>query len=207
MAISPDQSGSDAYVDIPWNLISDSPTLQDQLLRLHSAAILGIDCETTGLNPHTNQIRLIQLAVPNQPVIIIDLFKISKIDSFFIQQILSGSVLKIFHNGKFDWQFLTQAGLQPKEPFFDTQIAYRVLTEGLKTGLSLQTLAHKLLNIELDKAQQVSNWNKPLTEKQLQYAALDASILLDLYPILYKKLARSRLFSVLSFLSTLLAEG
>lgn len=196
MAISPDQSGSDAYVDISWNLISDSPTLQDQLLRLQSAAVLGIDCETTGLDPHTNQIRLIQLAVPNQPVIIIDLFKISKIDSFFIQQILSGSVLKIFHNGKFDWQFLTQAGLQPKEPFFDTQIAYRVLTAGLKTGLSLQTLAHKLLNIELDKAQQVSNWNKPLTKKQLQYAALDASILLDLYPILYKKLARSRLLKI-----------
>lgn len=196
MAISPDQSGSDAYVDISWNLISDSPTLQDQLLRLQNASVLGIDCETTGLDPHTNQIRLIQLAVPNQPVIIIDLFKISKIDSFFIQQILSGSVLKIFHNGKFDWQFLTQAGLQPKEPFFDTQIAYRVLTAGLKTGLSLQTLAHKLLNIELDKAQQVSNWNKPLTKRQLQYAALDASILLDLYPILVKKLARSRLLKI-----------
>lgn len=196
MAISPDQSGSDSDVDVSWTLISDNPTLQNQLPRLQSASVLGIDCETTGLDPHTNQIRLIQIAVPNQPVIIIDLFKISKVDSFFIQQVLSGSVLKVFHNGKFDWQFLTQAGLQPKGPFFDTQIAYRVLTAGLRTGLSLQTLAHKLLNIELDKVQQVSNWSKPLTEKQLQYAALDASTLLDLYPILYKKLARSQLLKI-----------
>ncbi len=102
MAISPDQSGSDAYVDISWNLISDSPTLQDQLLRLQNASVLGIDYETTGLDPHTNQIRLIQLAASKESVIILDLFKISKIDSFFIQQILSSSVLKIFHNGKFD---------------------------------------------------------------------------------------------------------
>ncbi len=71
-----------------------------------------------------------------------------------------------------------------------------MLTAGLKTGLSLQTLAHKLLNIELGKAQQVSNWNRPLLKKQLQYAALDASILLDLYPIPYKKLARSHLLKI-----------
>jgi DNA polymerase I len=71
-----------------------------------------------------------------------------------------------------------------------------VLTAGLKTSLSLQTLAQKLLNVELDKTQQVSGWSKPLTSKQLQYAALDAAVLLELYPILVKKLERSQLLKI-----------
>ncbi len=127
---------------------------------------------------------------------LIDLPQIAPCDRHPLQQLLSSPVLKITHNGKFDWQFLAQAGLQPAPPFFDTQLAYRVLTAGLKTSLSLQTLAQKLLNIELDKTQQVSDWSQPLTSKQLQYAALDAAILLKLYPILVKKLERSQLLKI-----------
>jgi DNA polymerase-1 len=127
---------------------------------------------------------------------LIDLPQIAPCDRHPLQQLLTGTTLKITHNGKFDWQFLAQAGLQPAPPFFDTQLAYRVLTAGLKTSLSLQTLAQKLLNIELDKTQQVSDWSQPLTSKQLQYAALDAAILLKLYPILVKKLERSHLLKI-----------
>lgn len=39
-------------------------------------------------------------------------------------------------------------------------------------------------------------WSQPLTSKQLQYAALDAAILLELYPILVKKLERSHLLKI-----------
>ncbi|MBE9179346.1 bifunctional 3'-5' exonuclease/DNA polymerase [Oculatella sp. LEGE 06141] len=163
---------------------------------LEQPPMFGLDCETTGLDPHIHTIRLIQLAVPHQPVMLIDLPQIAPCDRHPLQQILSSPVLKITHNGKFDWQFLAQAGLQPASPFFDTQLAYRVLTAGLKTSLSLQTLAQKLLNIELDKTQQVSDWSQPLTSKQLQYAALDAAILLKLYPILVKKLERSHLLKI-----------
>lgn len=163
---------------------------------LNQAPMLGLDCETTGLDPHIHTIRLIQLAVPDQPVMLIDLPQIAICDRHPLQHLLSSPVLKITHNGKFDWQFLAQVGLQPAPPFFDTQLAYRVLTAGLKTSLSLQTLAQKLLNIELDKTQQVSDWSQPLTSKQLQYAALDAAVLLELYPILFKKLERSHLLKI-----------
>jgi DNA polymerase I len=163
---------------------------------LEQSPMFGLDCETTGLDPHIHTIRLTQLAVPHQPVMLIDLPQIAPCDRHPLQQLLSSPVLKITHNGKFDWQFLAQAGLQPAPPFFDTQLAYRVLTAGLKTSLSLQTLAQKLLNIELDKTQQVSDWSKSLTSKQLQYAALDAAILLELYPILVKKLERSHLLKI-----------
>ncbi|OUC14545.1 MAG: DNA-directed DNA polymerase [Alkalinema sp. CACIAM 70d] len=176
--------------DVTYHLITSTKELEIALRSLEQSSILGLDCETTGLDPHTHTLRLIQIAVPNQPVILIDLPQIAPCDRGLLQQFLAKPTLKITHNGKFDWQFLTQAGLQPSAPFFDTQLAYRVLTAGLKTSLSLQTLAQKLLNIELDKTQQVSDWSKPLTSQQLQYAALDAAILLELYPILVKKLER-----------------
>jgi DNA polymerase I len=182
-------SGKELKSALRWCNLSGGESLEQ-------SPIFGLDCETTGLDPHIHTIRLIQLAVPNQPVMLIDLPQIAPCDRHPLQQLLSSPVLKITHNGKFDWQFLAQAGLQPAPPFFDTQLAYRVLTAGLKTSLSLQTLAQKLLNIELDKTQQVSDWSKPLTSKQLQYAALDAAILLELYPILVKKLERSQLLKI-----------
>jgi DNA polymerase I len=181
---------------VPYHLITSSGELETALRSLEQSPMIGLDCETTGLDPHIHTIRLIQIAAPDQPVVLIDLSQISFHNYCPIQQLLSGTTLKITHNGKFDWQFLAQAGLQPAPPFFDTQLAYRVLTAGLKTSLSLQTLAQKLLNVELDKTQQVTDWSKPLTSNQLQYAALDAAILLELYPILVKKLERSQLLKI-----------
>jgi DNA polymerase-1 len=190
--------------NVTYHLITSSSKLETALRwcnlsegeSLEQSPILGLDCETTGLDPHRHTIRLIQIATPNQPVILIDLPQIAPCDRIPLRQFLSKPAIKITHNGKFDWQFLAQAGLQPSAPFFDTQLAYRVLTAGLKTSLSLQTLAQKLLNIGLNKTQQVSDWSKPLTSKQLQYAALDAAILLELYPILVKKLERSQLLKI-----------
>jgi ribonuclease D len=52
---------------------------------------------------------------------------------------------------------------------------------------SLSTLCKELLNIDLCKYEQMSNWNKrPLRLRQLHYAALDAHILLNIFKILNK---------------------
>ncbi|NJK52051.1 MAG: hypothetical protein HC936_03100 [Leptolyngbyaceae cyanobacterium SU_3_3] len=58
---------------------------------------------------------IIQLAIPNQPVLVVDLFKLQQLSR--LKSLLQSSVLKIGHHLKFDWQFLTQAGLQPQSPF------------------------------------------------------------------------------------------
>jgi DNA polymerase-1 len=189
-------TASKKYPDIPYRLITSGEELEFAVRSLSPSPILGIDCETTGLDPHIHKIRLIQLAAPGQPVALIDLYQIVECDRHLLRQLLANSALKVTHNGKFDWQFLTQAKLQPAGSFFDTQLAYRVLTAGLKVGLSLQAIAHKLLNVRLDKTQQVSDWSKPLTPQQLQYAALDAAVLLELYSILKEELERSRLLKI-----------
>ncbi|MEA5621482.1 bifunctional 3'-5' exonuclease/DNA polymerase [Nostoc sp. UHCC 0251] len=179
-----------------YTLVSNVSTLNSALQGLFQAEVLAIDCETTGLDPLTDSIRLIQIAAPNHPVVLIDLPAIPKSDRQLLKKLLCNSAVKIAHNAKFDWQFLTLAGLQPSGKFFDTQLAYKVLTAGLKTSSSLQNIVKKLLHLQLDKTQQISDWCKPLTKVQLHYAAVDAAILLDLYPILLKKLNQAKLLKI-----------
>ncbi|MCC5631932.1 DNA-directed DNA polymerase [Nostoc sphaeroides CHAB 2801] len=179
-----------------YTLVSNVSILNSALQPLFQAEILAIDCETTGLDPLTDSIRLIQIAAPNHPVVLIDLPAIPKSDRQLLKKLLCNSAVKIAHNAKFDWQFLTLAGLQPSGQFFDTQLAYKVLTAGLKTSSSLQNIVKKLLHLQLDKTQQISDWCKPLTKVQLHYAAVDAAILLDLYPILLNKLKQAKLLKI-----------
>ncbi|MBD2415101.1 DNA-directed DNA polymerase [Nostoc calcicola FACHB-389] len=179
-----------------YTIVSNVSTLNSALQPLFQAEVLAIDCETTGLDPLTDSIRLIQIAAPNHPVLLIDLPAIPKSDRQLLKKLLCNSAVKIAHNAKFDWQFLTLAGLQPSGKFFDTQLAYKVLTAGLKTSSSLQNIVKKLLHLQLDKTQQISDWCKPLTKVQLHYAAVDAAILLDLYPILLNKLKQAKLLKI-----------
>ncbi|AFZ28328.1 DNA polymerase I family protein with 3'-5'-exonuclease and polymerase domains (plasmid) [Cylindrospermum stagnale PCC 7417] len=179
-----------------YTLVSNVSTLNSALKPLFQAEVLALDCETTGLDPLIDSIKLIQIAAPNYPVVLIELPAIPKINRLLLKKLLSNSALKIAHNAKFDWQFLSQAGLHLSGRLFDTQLAYKVLTSGLKTSSSLQNIVQKLLQIQLDKTQQISDWCKPLTQSQLQYAALDAAILLDLYPILVKKLKQAKLLKI-----------
>jgi DNA polymerase I len=193
-----------------YTVVKDVPTLKSVIKPLFKAKVLALDCETTGLDPLTDTIRLIQIAVPNYPVVIIDLPTIYKrnnmeqktgnkctnISRLLLNKLLCNSALKIAHNAKFEWQFLTQAGLQIAGRFFDTQLAYQVLNAGIKTSASLENVARKLLRIQIDKTLQTSNWHQSLTSEQLQYAALDAAILLDFYPILIKKLKQANLLKI-----------
>ena len=66
---------------VPYRLITSGNALKAALRPLETAQILGLDCETTGLDPHTHTIRLVQIAVPSQPVLLIDLSTIAWDDS------------------------------------------------------------------------------------------------------------------------------
>ena len=111
----------------------------------------------------------------------------------YARSLLANNALKIGQNLKFDWQMLLMAGLPLSPPFFDTYLAGLVLTAGLKTSLSLDAIADKLLNIKLDKSPQKSNFAGQLSKEQLLYAATDAAIILPLYHKLKGLLAKAKL--------------
>lgn len=181
--------------DYPYRFIQSDTDLEAAISPLFDSPILGIDTETTGIDPHRDQLRLIQLAMPNQPVIVVDLFSVQNLEP--LKQLLQSHLLKIGHHLKFDWQFLTQAGLKPAPPFFDTQLAFKVWIAGIPLRSSLRMVVRKLLGITLNKTQQQSDFSRPkLGTKQVQYAATDAGILLPLYTALVRRLAVSDLSAI-----------
>ena len=173
---------------VEYEVIVNSSRLSDVLSPLLKARVIAIDTETTGLDPLSDRIRLIQIAVPNYPVVIIELAAISSCELSPLKQLLNNNAVKVFQNGKFDWQVLEIAGLRPKGPFFDVMLASQVLHSGLKKDRDLKSLALEFLGIKLDKTLQSSDFGGKLTNSQLEYAALDAFILLKLRARLISKL-------------------
>ena len=92
------------------------------------------------------------------------------------------AIIKVFHSARQDLEiFYFLQGSVP-ENIFDTQIAAALSGFGEQIGYA--NLVKQLLNIELDKSQTRTDWLKrPLTQKQLTYAADDVRHLAELYPI------------------------
>lgn len=164
--------------DYSFELVEDDEELCRAIALLDKEKILAIDTETTGLDPHTSKLRLIQIASYHHPTIIIDCFKCNP---KLIQPLLLNDSVKVFHNAKFDLQFFFSQGLEIKQKLFDTMLGYQLVNAGKIFRASLKDVAKDLLDIDLDKTDQTSNWNiKNLTQSQLKYASLDAKILLYL---------------------------
>ena len=159
------------------------------------STIIGIDTETTGLDPLTDRVRLLQLAAPGWPVLVIDLWQIPAGTREPLRQLLaSPTLIKIFHNAKFDLKFLRQAGVPVQGPFIDTMLASQLLDAGLWSRRhGLADVVRHFLHVELDKELQGSDWRGNLTPEQLQYAATDAAILLPLRDILLRNLQQAGL--------------
>lgn len=154
---------------------------------------IGIDTETTGLDPHLNKVRLVQIAISKHPVFIIDLAAIEKNELTPLRQLLASDCLKIGHNLKFDLMMLATAGLNLAPPYFDTYLGYKVLTAGLKKTSTLEMVARKLLKVKLNKFAQTSDFSQNITKEQLQYAANDAAVLLPLHKKLDRQITKAKL--------------
>jgi hypothetical protein len=86
---------------------------------------------------------------------------------------------KAIHNASYDASRLAKHYRITTSPIYDTMLAARRSGEK-KCSLKAQAAAH--LGIELDKAEQKSDWSRrPLSQEQLHYASLDAVCTLLLY--------------------------
>ena len=83
-----------------YSYVQSDAELESAIAPLLTAKILAIDTETTDTDPHTDRLRLVQLATPNQPVVIVDLFAVK--DCRLLKQLLQGNALKVGHHFKFE---------------------------------------------------------------------------------------------------------
>lgn len=148
--------------------------LESVISRLENSYILGCDTETTGLDPHSDRVRLLTLCTEEEGFLI-DCFKVNPAPLF---PLLSDKLL-VFHNGLFDLQMMK--GFEPGE-VRDTYLASRVLNAGRRDiGNGLDDCILRYFSHEMDKEAQKSDWSGELTEKQKRYALHDAQVLVPLY--------------------------
>ena len=177
--------------------IHEPKSLMEALPWLKRAKVMGIDTETTGLNPHNHRLRLIQIATFSHPTVVLDCFKLLPKYHDMIQSILSTGSMKVFQNARFDLSFLRSEGLTVEGNIFDTMLAAQLLrTSGGPQRVGLASLCEHYLALSLPKEEQVSDFSGALREAQLDYAARDAAVLLDLYEIMRTELGEHRLMEV-----------
>jgi DNA polymerase-1 len=169
-----------------YRLVTGAADLDRVAAELASARVLGLDCETTGLDPHADRLRLIQLQPPGGPVYVIDCFAV---DPRLLEPVLQGARLLVGHNVKFDLRFLMAAGLPIPEGarLFDTMLGGQLL-DGSAAPLGLKELAARFLGLKLEKELQWADWSGALSPAMLEYAARDAAVLLPLYEALAPEL-------------------
>ena len=170
---------------------------------------ITIDTETLGLNIKRDRLCLIQLRnESNKKVYLIKFDKdISPANSKNIKSLLENkSLTKIFHYARFDMAVLKENLNINVRNVFCTKIASK-LTRTYSSKHGLKDLVKEILNIELDKTEQTSDWSqKKLTKQQIQYAMNDVIYLSDLKKNLEAKLLEAKRLktfkSIMNFLDT-----
>jgi DNA polymerase I len=178
-----------------YQVIKTADELRRAIEILTTQPVVGLDTETTELDPFTSRLRLIQLAT-SDCVFIIDFGHFSngdgaKSDALApLRRLLEAPrPIKIAHNAKFDAKFIKHNLGIDLGGLFDTLLASQLVGAGdIEERHGLETVASRYLNEAVDKSERLSNWNFELTEAQLQYAARDAAILLPLREKLIERL-------------------
>ena len=134
---------------------------------------VAIDTETMGLNPHRDRLCLVQLSSGDGSADVVQIPK-DHSDAPHLKALLADpSITKIFHFARFDIAVLYQAFGVMAEPLYCTKIASR-LTRTYTDRHGLKDLVREVLNVDLSKQQQSSDWGSDsLSEPQLAYAASD----------------------------------
>ncbi|SFK07713.1 ribonuclease D [Bradyrhizobium sp. Gha] len=134
---------------------------------------VAIDTETMGLNPHRDRLCVVQLSPGDGSADVVQIPK-GHTDAPNLKALLANpGVTKIFHFARFDVAVLYQSFGVMTGPIYCTKIASR-LARTYTDRHGLKDLVREVLNVDLSKQQQSSDWGSDsLTEPQLAYAASD----------------------------------
>ncbi|KAF6989815.1 hypothetical protein CFC21_007104 [Triticum aestivum] len=155
---------------------------------IEACKIIGVDCEwkpnyEKGSRP--NKVAIIQIA-SDKKAFIFDLIKLYEddpkaLDCCFRRIMCSSNILKLGYNLQCDLHQLSQSYgellcFQSYEMLLDIQKLFKETTGGL-SGLS-----KKILGAGLNKTRRNSDWEqRPLSQNQKEYAALDAAVLVHIF--------------------------
>lgn len=151
---------------------------------------VAIDTETLGLKPARDRLCVVQLSPGDGTADVVQIEKGQKKAPNLQKLLRDRSKTKIFHFGRFDIAVLFNAFGAEANPVYCTKIASR-LTRTYTDRHGLKDLCRELLEVDLSKQQQSSDWAaETLSEAQLEYAASDVLHLHRLRDVLDGRLER-----------------
>jgi ribonuclease D len=151
---------------------------------------IAVDTEAMGLDARRDRLCVIQLSPGDGSADVVQI-PAAQINAPNLKKLLTDpSIEKIFHFARFDLAMISQAlGVMPG-PVYCTRTASR-LARTYTDKHGLKDLARELLNIDMSKQQQSSDWGADkLSDAQLAYAASDVLYLHALKEKLDVMLAR-----------------
>lgn len=178
-------------------LVQDTSTLAAVRVAIDNTTLVGLDIETTGLDPRSDRVRLLSLATDTidagRFTYIVDCFAV---DPSPLYDVLEEKEL-ILHNAAFDLGFLRALGFVAGA-VHDTLLMAQLLVAGTGERCTLADCCRRYLGHGLNKSMQQSNWGGQLTPEQISYAAADAEVVVPLYQVLRNRTQRAGLGRVLA---------
>lgn len=182
---------------VPVSLVHTLEDLQALVERWLASPpeLVGLDLETTGLSPLLGaRIRTVQLQAAAEPCCwVLDVWAIGEDWATTLAPLFRlPAITWVAHNAAFEVEQLAAVGIRITSPIRCTLTAAHLLSRGILptplrvsskgSGLDLASCCGRLLRVQVEKEQQVSDWGAAeLSPEQLAYAALDARLALDLW--------------------------
>lgn len=166
-------------------------SVEESLRLLNSLNVVGLDTETTGLDPWTKELKSIQLGNYNFQIVI----DTTTIKPTLYKEYLESNRLFVGWNLKFDLKFLFKQNIVPRN-VWDGYLAEKLMWLGYPPGihsLSLKAAGENYLNIELDKSVRGKIIYAGLTEDVIAYSANDVKYLEKIMELQHIKLAEKGL--------------
>ena len=141
-------------------------------------SLIACDTETRGLVIARDRLCLVQLCDDEN---VVSLVRYSGKDAPNLKKLLTApSVTKLFHFARFDVAVMKHYLGVWTTPVWCTKIASK-LVRTYTDRHSLKDLCREQLGLEMDKADQTSDWARAdLSDSQIEYAANDVRVLLPL---------------------------
>ncbi len=170
-------------------LITEQKDLEKFCASLKGLDFITIDTEFLREKTYYPKLCLIQIGKPNKEAVAIDPID-GNLDLSPVHKLLfDPNLLKVIHAGRQDLEIFHNLTGKVVTPIFDTQIAAMVCGYGDSVGY--ENLVRTITNQQLDKSSQFTNWaNRPLSQKQIDYALGDVTHLVDIYQHLNKDLEK-----------------
>ncbi len=160
--------------------LTTATEIREFISTVTSSQTLWLDTEIADCTTHYPRLSLIQvLADPKDSTgvsaYLLDVLDKPDLAEYFINHVMiNPNIEKVFHNSGFDLKYLGKKLAQNITCTY--QIARKITRDRLKvSNLKLKTLASELCNfVNVDADEGGSDWGKrPLSNKQLKYAAMD----------------------------------